>query len=56
VERPTHAADHPQPPGQRGPAQLLRTVERLHHVAFTEKRRITVPLARQVLQPDGVAG
>jgi DnaA family protein len=56
VELPTEVADYLLRHGQRGLAQLLGTVERLQHVAFTEKRRITVPLARQVLQPDGVAG
>lgn len=35
--------------GQRDLASLIAAVGRLQHAAFTEKRRITVPLARQVL-------
>ena len=35
---------------ERSPARLVTLVERLRHAAFTDKRRITVPLARQVLQ------
>lgn len=35
---------------ERSPARLVTLVEQLRHAAFTDKRRITVPLARQVLQ------
>ncbi len=34
----------------RNVAALIETVERLHQVSLTNKRRITIPLARQVLQ------
>jgi DnaA family protein len=34
----------------RSMAALIQTVERLHEVALTVKRRITVPLAREVLK------
>jgi chromosomal replication initiation ATPase DnaA len=33
-------------------AALIQTVERLHEAALTLKRRITVPLAREVLKID----
>jgi len=36
----------------RSMAALIQTVERLHEVALTVKRRITVPLAREVLKAD----
>jgi len=36
----------------RSMAALIQTVERLHEVALTVKRRITVPLAREVLKTD----
>lgn len=36
----------------RSMAALIQTVERLHEVALTVKRRITVPLAREVLNAD----
>lgn len=36
--------------GHRGMRSLVEMVERLRHAAFTEKRRITVPLARRVLE------
>ena len=35
----------------RGLARLLEAVDRLKNAAFTAKRRITVPLAREVLKP-----
>ncbi len=35
---------------ERSMSSLLQTVEKLHQVALTNKRRITVPLAREVLQ------
>jgi DnaA family protein len=34
----------------RSLAALIKTVEKLHHAALTHKRRITVPLAREVLK------
>jgi len=34
----------------RSLAALIKTVEDLHHAALTHKRRITVPLAREVLK------
>jgi len=36
----------------RSMAALIQTVERLHEAALTVKRRITVPLAREVLKAD----
>ena len=36
--------------GKRDMASLLRALERIKDRAFTEKRRITVPLAREVLE------
>ncbi len=36
----------------RNLGKLLHTVERLQQVAFTSKRRITVPLARELLRQD----
>jgi len=36
----------------RNMAALIQTVERLHEAALTVKRRITVPLAREVLKAD----
>lgn len=35
---------------ERSMAALLQTVEKLHQAALTNKRRITIPLAREVLQ------
>jgi DnaA family protein len=35
---------------ERSVAALIGTVEQLHQVALTHKRRITIPLARQVLR------
>jgi DnaA family protein len=32
---------------------LLQTVENLHHAVLTQKRRITIPLAREVLKAAG---
>jgi DnaA family protein len=37
----------------RNLSSLLRTVEQLQQAAFTSKRRITVPLAREVLRRSG---
>jgi DnaA family protein len=52
VELPPEVTDYLLRHGQRGLAQLLATVDRLRHAAFTDKRRITVPLAREVLNLD----
>ncbi len=41
--------------GSRDMADLLAAVDRLRHVAFTGKRRVTVPLARQVLSGSSAA-
>ena len=38
--------------GHRSLGQLVDAVERLRNAAFTEKRRITVPLARRVLKDN----
>ncbi len=35
---------------ERSMAALLHTVDKLHHLALTNKRRITVPLARETLK------
>ncbi|MCW8926190.1 MAG: DnaA regulatory inactivator Hda [Xanthomonadales bacterium] len=35
---------------ERSMSSLLRAVDQLHQVALTNKRRITIPLAREVLQ------
>lgn len=40
--------------GSRNMRHLLLAVDRLQHVAFTSKRRITIPLAREVLSLPGV--
>ena len=39
----------------RGMAPLIKTVENLHRAALTNKRRITVPLAREVLKATGTS-
>jgi len=52
VELPDEVTDYLLRHGQRGLASLLATVEKLQHAAFTDKRRITVPLAREVLRLD----
>jgi len=36
----------------RSMAALIHTVENLHQAAFTNKRRITIPLAREVLKAN----
>jgi DnaA family protein len=38
--------------GERSLAGLLQAVERMQHAAFTAKRRITVPLAREILKQE----
>ena len=44
--------------GRRDMASLLEALERIKDAAFSDKRRITVPLARQVLSagPGGASG
>lgn len=37
---------------ERSMAALIRTADRLHQAALTDKRRITIPLAREVLQAE----
>lgn len=50
AELPEEVASYLLRHGQRSLATLLAAVEQLQRAAFTDKRRITVPLARQVLQ------
>jgi DnaA family protein len=38
---------------ERSMAALIQTVENLHHAALTHKRRITVPLARELFKAGG---
>jgi len=52
IDMPDEVADYLLRRGERNVASLAVLVERLQHVAFTEKRRVTVPLARRVLQED----
>jgi DnaA family protein len=40
---------------ERNVAALIRTVEQLHEVALTNKRRITIPLVREVLRSPAAA-
>ena len=49
IELPEDVARYLLRYGQRGVGSLVAAVERLQHAAFTAKRRITVPLAREVL-------
>jgi DnaA family protein len=50
IDMPDEVADYLLRHGERSVASLAGIVERLQHAAFTEKRRVTVPLARQVLK------
>lgn len=50
IELPADVAAYLLRYGQRTMGALLLSVGRLQHVAFTEKRRITVPLAKRVLE------
>lgn len=52
VEVPADVAAYIIRRSERSSLELITQVERLRHAAFTEKRRITVPLARRVLQTD----
>ncbi len=50
IDMPDDVADYLLRHGERSLANLVSTVGQLQHAAFTEKRRITVPLARRVLK------
>lgn len=50
VELPVEVSDYLLGHGARDMATLIGTVTRLQQAAFREKRRITVPLARQLMQ------
>lgn len=50
VELPEEVSDYLLSHGARDMATLLGTVTRLQQAAFREKRRITVPLARKLMQ------
>jgi DnaA family protein len=50
IELPGEVEDYLLKHGRRDMASLLRSVERLRDAAFTGKRKITVPLAREVLR------
>ena len=50
IELPGEVEDYLLKHGRRDMASLLRSVERLRDAAFVGKRRITVPLAREVLR------
>jgi len=50
IELPSEVGAYLLSRGPRGLARLLPAVERLQQAAFTAKRRITVPLAREILQ------
>lgn len=49
VELPADVANYLLRYGRRDLASLLKALERLREAAFADKRRITVPLAREVL-------
>ena len=49
-EMPSEVASYLIQRGHRSLKKLIDAVEQLRHAAFTEKRRITVPLARDVLR------
>ena len=49
IELPDEVVNYLIKRGHRSLARLVGSVERLQHAAFTAKRRITVPLAREVL-------
>jgi DnaA family protein len=50
VELPAEVSDYLLSHGARDMATLIGTVTRMQQVAFREKRRLTVPLARKLLQ------
>lgn len=50
IEMPDEVTDYLLRHGERSVASLVAQVERLQQAAFTEKRRVTVPLARRVLK------
>ena len=50
IELPPDVQDYLLKHGKRDMSSLLRSLERLRDAAFSEKRRITVPLLREVLK------
>ena len=50
IELPEEVCTYLLKRGQRSLAGLLHTVELMQHAAFTAKRHITVPLAREILK------
>lgn len=50
VELPVEVGQYLLSRGHRSLGHLLGTVERLQNAAFTAKRRITIPLAREILK------
>jgi DnaA family protein len=50
IDVPTDVQQYLLKHGKRDPASLLAALERLKDAAFSEKRRITVPLARRTLE------
>jgi DnaA family protein len=50
IDLPAEVSDYLLSHGSRDMATLLGTVNRLQQAAFREKRRITVPLARKLMQ------
>ena len=50
IELPDEVSSYLLKHGKRDMASLLETVEKLKDAAFAEKRKITVPLAREVLK------
>ncbi|MEJ2383887.1 MAG: DnaA regulatory inactivator Hda [Xanthomonadales bacterium] len=55
IELPGEVEDYLLKHGRRDMASLLRSVERLRDAAFVGKRKITVPLAREVLRQGQAA-
>jgi DnaA family protein len=49
IDLPEDVIDYLLPRGRRGVGELIWMVDHLRLAAITEKRRITVPLARRVL-------
>jgi DnaA family protein len=54
IDLPEEVVDYLLRHGRRGMGELLFALEQLRLGAITEKRRITVPLARRVLAADAV--
>jgi DnaA family protein len=53
IELPAEVEDYLLRHGRRDMASLLRSIESLKDAAFAGKRKVTVPLAREVLQAAG---